>query len=81
MGAGPDGVSRLALERDRHALLLCQDPVLRTTTVAVSLANEQLGGTRSSTGHDITIEVVDEPMGDELFPPEPSRWSRFPRRP
>jgi hypothetical protein len=45
------------------------------------VANEQLGGTRSSTGHDITIEVVDEPMGDELFPPEPSRWSRFPRRP
>jgi hypothetical protein len=39
----------------------------------VCVANEQLGGTRAGTGHDIAIEAVDEPMGDELFPPpEPS---------
>jgi hypothetical protein len=47
----------------------------------VCVFNEQLGGTRAGTGHDIMIEAVDEPMGDELFPPaELSRWSRFPRR-
>jgi hypothetical protein len=47
----------------------------------VCVASEQLGGTRAGTGHDITIEAVNEPMGDELFPPpEPARWSRFPRR-
>jgi hypothetical protein len=47
----------------------------------VCVANDQLGGTRSGTGEDSTIEAVDEPMGDELFPPpEPTRWSRL-RRP
>jgi len=47
----------------------------------ICVANEQLGGTRDGTGHDIAIEAVDDPMGDELFPPpEPSRWSRFLRR-
>jgi hypothetical protein len=47
----------------------------------VCVASEQLGGTRAGTGHDIAIEAVDEPMGDELFPPpEPSRWSRLLRR-
>jgi hypothetical protein len=41
----------------------------------VCVANEQLGGSLAGTGHDITIEAVDEPMSDELFPsPEPSRW-------
>jgi len=44
----------------------------------VCVFNEQIGGTRNGSGHDITIEAVDEPMGDGLFPPhEPSRWSRF----
>ena len=39
---------------------------------------EQIGGTRSGSGHDITIEAVDEPMGDELFPERPPpRWARF----
>jgi hypothetical protein len=48
----------------------------------VCVANEQLGGSRAGTGHEITIEAVDEPMGDELFPPpEPARRSRFLRRP
>ena len=48
----------------------------------VCVANEQLGGTRAGTGHDIAIEAVDEPMGDELFPPpERSRWWRLQRRP
>jgi hypothetical protein len=47
----------------------------------ICVANELLGGTRAGTHHDIAIEAVDEPMGDELFPaPEPSRWSRFLRR-
>lgn len=44
----------------------------------VCVANEQLRGSRAGTGHDITIEAVDEPMGDELFPPRArSRWSRL----
>ncbi len=48
----------------------------------VCVANEQLGGSRAGTGHDIAIEAVDEPMDDELFPPrERSRWSSFRRRP
>jgi hypothetical protein len=48
----------------------------------VCVANEQLGGTRAGAGHDIAIEAVDEPMGDELFPPpEPARLSRLLRRP
>jgi hypothetical protein len=48
----------------------------------VCVANEQLGGSRAGTGHEITIEAVDEPMGDELFPPpEPARRPRFLRRP
>ena len=48
----------------------------------VCVSNEQLGGTRDGAGHDITIEAVDERMGDELFPePPPSRWARmFDRR-
>lgn len=47
----------------------------------VCVANEQLGGTRAGTGHELAIEAVDEPMGDELFPsPERSRWSRLRRR-
>lgn len=47
----------------------------------VCVANEQLGGSRAGTGHDIVIEAVDEPMDDGLFPaPEPARWSRFLRR-
>jgi hypothetical protein len=47
----------------------------------VCVANEQLGGTRAGTGHDIAIEAVDEPMGDELFPrSEPPRWSKLLRR-
>ena len=48
----------------------------------VCVRNEQLGGTRAGEGHDIGIEAVDEPMGDELFPPPaPARGLRFPRRP
>ncbi|WP_052667213.1 hypothetical protein [Nitriliruptor alkaliphilus] len=44
----------------------------------VCVANEQLGGSRAGTGHDIAIEAVDEPMADDLFPPPtPSRWSRL----
>jgi hypothetical protein len=34
----------------------------------VCVFNEQIGGTRNGAGHDITIEAVDEPMSDELFP-------------
>lgn len=44
----------------------------------VCVFNEQIGGTRSGSGHDIEIEAIDEPMGDELFPqPPPSRWARL----
>ena len=44
----------------------------------VCVFNEQLGGTRGGSGHDLAIEAVDEPMGDELFPqPPPSLWDRF----
>ena len=44
----------------------------------VCVYNEQLGGTRNGTGHDLEIEAVDEPMSDELFPqPPPSRWARL----
>jgi hypothetical protein len=44
----------------------------------VCVYNEQLGGTRNGSGHDLAIEAVDEPMGDEHFPqPPPSRWARF----
>lgn len=47
----------------------------------VCVFNEQIGGTRNGSGHDITIEAVDEPMGDELFPePPPSRWARLLRQ-
>ena len=35
---------------------------------------EQLDGTRAGSGHDLTIEAVDEPMGDELFPHLPHTW-------
>jgi hypothetical protein len=44
---------------------------------------EQLGGTRTGSGHDITIEAVDEPMGDDLFPHPPrprSRWTAILRQ-
>ena len=44
----------------------------------VCVYNEQFGGTRNGFDHDLAIEAVDEPMGDELFPqPPPSRWARF----
>ena len=44
----------------------------------ICVYNEQLGGTRNVQGHDISIEAVDEPMGDEMFPqPPPSRWETF----
>jgi hypothetical protein len=43
----------------------------------ICVANEQLGGTRSGAGHDLTIEAVDEPLSDELFPAPPGRWSRW----
>ncbi len=47
----------------------------------VCVANEQLGGSRAGAGHDIAIDAVDAPMGDELFPPRArSRWSRLLRR-
>jgi hypothetical protein len=47
----------------------------------VCVANEQFGGTRAGTGHDITIEAVGEPMSDELFPPQaPPRWGWIARR-
>ena len=47
----------------------------------VCVFNEQMGGTRNGSGHDLTIEAVDEPMGDELFPPPPpSRWARLLRQ-
>jgi hypothetical protein len=38
----------------------------------VCVFNEQLGGTRNGSGHDLAIEAVDEPMGDELFPQPPT---------
>lgn len=44
----------------------------------ICVYNEQLGGTRNVQGHDLSIEAVDEPMPDELFPqPPPSRWERL----
>ncbi len=43
----------------------------------VCVSNEQLGGTRSGAGHDLTIEAVDEPLGDELFQTPPGRWARL----
>ena len=43
----------------------------------VCVFNQQLGGTRDGSGHDLAIEAVDEPMGDELFEQPPrSRWDR-----
>lgn len=39
----------------------------------VCVGNEQLGGTRAGSGHDIAIEAVDAPMGDELFREKPAR--------
>jgi hypothetical protein len=48
------------------------------SATGVCVFNEQLGGTRNGSGHDLAIEAVDEPMGDELFPkPPPSRWERL----
>jgi hypothetical protein len=46
----------------------------------VCVSNEQLGGSREGDGHDIQIEAVDEPMGDELFPPSPEPPIRWPWR-
>jgi hypothetical protein len=43
----------------------------------ICVGNEQLGGTRSGAGHDLTIEAVDEPMDDELFRPPPGRWGQL----
>ena len=44
----------------------------------VCVYNEQLGGTRNGSGHDLAIEAVDEPMGDQLFPQHPpSHWARL----
>jgi len=44
----------------------------------VCVSNEQLGGTRNGSGHDIRIEAVDEPMDEELFAqPTRSRWARL----
>lgn len=44
----------------------------------VCVFNEQIGGTRDGSGHDIRVEAVDAPMSDELFPqPPPSRWARI----
>ena len=44
----------------------------------VCVYNEQLGGTRAGYAHDITIEAVDEPMSDGLFPDAPrSPWARL----
>ena len=48
----------------------------------VCVFNEQLGGGRAGFGHDIAIEAVDEPMGDDLFvQPARSRWAHMVRRP
>lgn len=44
----------------------------------VCVYNQQLGGTRAGSGHDITIEAVDEPMDDELFrEAQRPRWARI----
>jgi hypothetical protein len=44
----------------------------------VCVTNEHIGGTRAGWGHDITIEAVDIPMDDDLFPAQPrSRWARL----
>lgn len=47
----------------------------------VCVHSEQLGGTRSGAGHDITIEAVDEPLDDGLFADTPrAGWARIPGR-
>ena len=51
-------------------------------TTGVCSFSEQIGGTWAGSGHDITIEAVDEPMDDELFVQRPAtrRASWFSRR-
>ncbi|GAA1199680.1 hypothetical protein [Prauserella alba] len=43
----------------------------------VCVFSEDVGGTRSGQGHDVTIEGVDEDMADELFGSPRSRGRRF----
>jgi hypothetical protein len=42
----------------------------------VCVLTEEVGGSRSGSGHDLEIEAVDEPMADELFRPRPEPWRR-----
>jgi hypothetical protein len=76
-----DGGVDLRLEDDPTFTYPDAHRVRLDVATGVCVANEQLGGTHDGAVHELAIEAVDEPMGDELFPPpEPSRRSRFFRR-